>query len=47
MPGYKLDRIQVLCCDENQHMLNLIAEILRGLGIRQITLVRDSATALP
>jgi two-component system, chemotaxis family, chemotaxis protein CheY len=46
MSGYQLDRIQTLCCDENQHMLFLIAEILRGLGIRQITMVRDSASAL-
>jgi CheY-like chemotaxis protein len=46
MSGYQLDRIQGLCCDENQHMLHMIAAILRGLGIRQITMVRDSASAL-
>ncbi len=46
MSGYQLDRIQALCCDENQHMLHLIAVILRGLGVRQLTMVRDSASAL-
>ncbi|HJN21390.1 MAG TPA: hypothetical protein QF853_03945 [Alphaproteobacteria bacterium] len=44
MAGYCSDRVYALVCDENRHMLHLVAEILRSFGIRKITLVTDSAS---
>ena len=35
-PGYRYDRLSVMLVDNNRHMLNLMAEISRGLSIRHI-----------
>tara|TARA_B100000315_G_scaffold158659_1_gene147269 strand:- start:70 stop:525 length:456 start_codon:yes stop_codon:yes gene_type:complete len=43
--SYRLDRLAVLVVDDNRHMLGLISEILRGLGIRDLVMLTDAATA--
>jgi PleD family two-component response regulator len=43
--GYRLDRLSVLVVDDNCHMILLIGEILRGLGIRQAAKFTDPADA--
>lgn len=43
--GYRLDLLSVLVVDDNQHMILLIGEILRGLGIRQVARFTDPADA--
>jgi len=41
----RLDRMVVMVVDDNRHMLNLIAEILRGLTIRTVTTRTNAADA--
>ncbi len=43
--SFKFDRLSTLIVDDNRHMLNLISEILRGIGVRQIKALTDSAAA--
>jgi len=44
-PGYRFDRLSVMVVDDNRHMLNLVAEILRGLSIRRLIRLTDPADA--
>lgn len=46
MSGYKFNRLSVMVIEENRHMLGLIAEILHGLGVRDVVPVTDTAAAL-
>lgn len=41
----RLDRMAVMVVDDNRHMLNLIAQILRGLTIRTVTTRTNAADA--
>jgi len=43
--SFRFDRMSVLIVDDNRHMLNLITEILHGLGIRDIQTSLDAVTA--
>lgn len=43
--SYRLDRLSVLLIDDNRHMLSLLSEILRGLRIRDITMLTNAADA--
>ena len=43
MAGYNLERLNVLVIDDNRHMLTLVTEILRGLGIRNVFTAMDAA----
>lgn len=43
MAGYNLERLNVLVVDDNRHMLTLVTEILRGLGIRNVFTAMDAA----
>jgi len=43
--SFRLDRMVVVVVDDNRHMLNLISEILRGLGIRQVHTSLDAVDA--
>jgi two-component system chemotaxis response regulator CheY len=36
MSGYRFDRLKVLVVDDNQHMRDLIAAILQGLGTKTV-----------
>ncbi len=43
--GFVLERLSVLIVDDNRYMIMLIAEILLGLGIRNVTKFTDPADA--
>ena len=42
---FRLDRMSVMVVDDNRHMLTLISEILRGLNIRNISVLTNAADA--
>ncbi len=42
---YRLERVSVMVVDDNRYMLTLIAEILRGLGIRDVHQLTNAADA--
>lgn len=46
MTRYRLDRLAVMVVDENRYMLSLIADILLGLMIRDVTLLTNAGSAL-
>ena len=41
----RLDRLAVMVVDNNRHMLNLIAAILRGLNIRNVVTLTNAMDA--
>ena len=41
----RLDRLAVMVVDNNRHMLNLIAAILRGLNIRNVVTLTNAVDA--
>jgi CheY-like chemotaxis protein len=43
--SFRLDRISVLVVDDSPHMLNLLCDILRGLGINTIHTAQDAVDA--
>jgi len=43
--SFSLDRISVLVVDDSQHMLNLLCDILRGLGIGTVHTAQDAVDA--
>lgn len=43
--SYRLDRLSVMMIDDNRHMLSLLSEILRGLRIRDISVLTNAADA--
>jgi len=45
MPRVRFDRLCVLLLDDNRHMLRLMEEILRAIGIRNVIAVTDAAEA--
>lgn len=43
--SFRFDRISVLVVDDSQHMLNLLCDILRGLGIGTVHTAQDAVDA--
>ena len=43
--SFRFDRITVLVVDDSPHMLNLLCEILRGLGVSTIHTAQDAVDA--
>ena len=46
MSGYAFNRLSIMIVEENRHMLRLIAEILHGLGVRDVMAMNDTGAAL-